>query len=83
MAIDDVSLDRLLRSRARVVFMKKDGTIRTMICTTNLEYVPTELHPKGHGKFNINIQRVFDLELNEWRSFYKNYLMSVEEVTGV
>lgn len=78
MAIDDVSLDRLLKGRARVVFMKKDGSVREMICTTNLSLVPAELHPRGTGKYNIDIQRVFDLELNEWRSFYKSYLMSVE-----
>jgi hypothetical protein len=78
MAIDDVSLDRLLKGRARVVFMKKDGSVREIVCTTNLSLVPTELHPRGTGKYNIDIQRVFDLELNEWRSFYKSYLMSVE-----
>lgn len=80
MAIDDVSLDRALKARARVVFMKKDGSIRTMVCTTNLAYVPVEQHPQGTGKFSINVQRVFDLELNEWRSFYKSNLMSVEEL---
>jgi hypothetical protein len=78
MAVDDVTLDRYLKGRARVVFMKKDGSVREMICTTNLALVPADLHPKGSGKFNINVQRVFDLELNEWRSFYKSYLMSVE-----
>lgn len=78
MAIDDVSLDRALQARARIVFMKKDGSIRTMLCTTNLSYIPVEQHPQGTGKYNINIQRVFDLELNEWRSFQKSNLMSVE-----
>lgn len=82
MAIDDVTLDRALKARARVVFMKKDGTVRTMVCTTNLAFIPVDLHPQGTGKYSINVQRVFDLELNEWRSFYKNNLMSVEALDG-
>jgi hypothetical protein len=56
-------------------FTKKDGTTREMNCTTNLDLIPEDKHPTGTGAFsnrlpsNPSIKRVFDLSINEWRSF--------------
>lgn len=79
MAIDDVTLDMLLRGKARLAFFKKDGSVREMIGTTNLEYVPTEQHPKGGSVYSASVQKVYDLGLNEWRSFIKSNLMRIEK----
>lgn len=68
-------------SKMKVVFTKKDGTIRTMICTTNMNIIPSEKHPTGNGiqnETNQNIKKVYDLEKNDWRSFRIDSVISVE-----
>ena len=64
-------VERLLHENAmKVIFTKKDGTERTMICTTNPDLIPGDKAPRGATmKTNPEIKRVFDLEKNEWRSF--------------
>jgi hypothetical protein len=62
-----------------VVFRKKDGTERRMECTTSLQLIPSTKHPTGAGavrKQNDEVQKVFDLEKQEWRSFRKDSLIS-------
>ena len=54
----------------RVTFTKKDGTERTMLCTTSFDKIPEDQHPKGEQTSSSDeAQRVFDLEKQEWRSF--------------
>lgn len=54
----------------RVVFTKKDGTERTMLCTLREEKIPAEFKPKTEAtNFTDEAMRVFDLEANGWRSF--------------
>lgn len=54
----------------RVVFEKKDGTEREMFCTTSVSLVPADKAPKETGRaVSKEAQRVFDLDLGEWRSF--------------
>lgn len=50
-------------------FIKKDGTNRRAIGTTDLTYVPCDKHPKEDKKTTMFIQAYFDLQENEWRSF--------------
>jgi len=67
-----------------VVFTKKDGTERTMLCTTNPELVPLteeKVHetntdnpinfpaPKKEKKINEEVMPVYDLEAKAWKSF--------------
>ena len=54
-----------------VVFTKKNGEKRVMNCTTNLDTIPSESHPKGTGTQNWSdeAKRVFDVDKQEWRSF--------------
>lgn len=60
-----------------VIFIKKDGTRREMLCTTNLRHVPAEKHPKGTGTGSTEeVKKVFDLEKNEWRSFRVSSVLS-------
>lgn len=54
-----------------VVFTKKDGTDRTMLCTTNHKIVPyvepTDI--KKERKVNEEACAVYDIEAKGWRSF--------------
>ena len=62
-----------------VVFEKKDGTERTMRATLSDLYVPqvepTMLSeydgniPKKARQLNDNVQAVWDIDSNDWRSF--------------
>ena len=52
-----------------VEFVKQDGSIRKMICTTNMSKVPFCKHPTGNGFDHDESQiRVFDLVKQDWRS---------------
>lgn len=67
--IDELK-ESLSNSIVTVVFTKKDGTERTMKCTTMESIIPVKYHPKNTGRAkNDQVQNVFDVELNEWRSF--------------
>lgn len=53
-----------------VTFEKKDGTERVMKCTLVMDDIPEEKQPKGTGSPSTpEVQKVFDLEKQEWRSF--------------
>lgn len=57
-----------------VQFTKKDGSVRTMICTRDLSRVPEELRdgindPKIIGPLIIG---VYDFDNTAWRSFRKD-----------
>lgn len=66
--------DLLHRSNVTVSFMKTDGTDRVMNCTTNPDLIPLSEHLKPQAnsqskRVNANVQVVWDLDKNEWRSF--------------
>lgn len=81
----------------RVVFEKKDGTIRTMYCTRNSTFIPlppeppveslTEgvffPEPKPPRKENPNVLPVYDLQKESWRSFTVASVKSIEPVDDV
>ena len=59
----------------KVKFVKKDGTIRIMLCTLDFKRIPKEKHPKKVDIPNIlklmqksGIIHVYDLEKKDWRS---------------
>lgn len=53
-----------------IVFTKKDGTERKMLCTLLEDKIPSEKMPKNSGKAkNEDSIAVFDLEKQDWRSF--------------
>lgn len=68
----------LAKGVVRVFFTKKDGTLRTMDATTYGPMIPVEHQPKHKNARNYSdeVQRVFDTELNEWRSFRWDSLVS-------
>ena len=72
-------VDRLKQSVVNVVFTKADGSERTMNCTLKLDNIPEDQHPKGVIKSESDQIRVFDTDIQEWRSF--NF-SSVKTVNG-
>lgn len=64
-----------------VVFTKVDGSSRTMRCTTNDKYIREDMKPKG-GVVNYSdqVKRVFDIDIDEWRSFRTDSVISIREL---
>lgn len=56
-----------------VIFTKKDGTERVMLCTTNVDLVPPveikDSVEKKEKKINEEVMPVYDIEANAWKSF--------------
>lgn len=52
----------------KVKFNKADGTLRSMVCTTRPDQIPVSESTRKRME-NPQVQAVFDLEKNEWRSF--------------
>jgi hypothetical protein len=65
----------LQEGKVTVTFTKLDGTTRVMNCTMSESLIPQELMPKAPSldapprKVSMDTLRVFDLDINEWRSF--------------
>ena len=60
----------LTKGAVHVSFTKDNGDERVMRCTTNEFDIPVEKLPKGTGpKHTDEVQRAFDLDKQEWRSF--------------
>lgn len=67
----------LLNGPTTIVFKKVDGTLRTMKCTLNEALLPKREITESDRKVNDGVQTVFDLELNQWRSFKWDNFVSV------
>ena len=68
----------LSNNRAKVVFTKADGTERTMICTLDVNQIPKDSHPKKYKEpSNHDVIKVFDLDINQWRSFRIDSVKSI------
>ena len=60
----------------RLIFRKKDGTLRKMHCTQDMNRVPVKCRPQGNGPLYTSEQvRVWDIEKNVWRSFLKSSII--------
>jgi len=70
-------VERIFRENdvVKVVFEKKDKTMRTMFCTTNMKSVDESLHPKPIPKDqeapepSSTAYSCIDVIANAWRSF--------------
>ena len=63
---------KLHSGEVNITFLKVDGTLRQMRATLDLDnLINEEFHPKNEKerKKNPDVQVVFDLDKNEWRSF--------------
>ena len=66
-----------------VIFTKKDGTDRRMICTLDMSGIPEKDVPKTDGNVtavNTESVRVYDLEVEGWRSFRIDSVKEFAEV---
>jgi len=82
MKIEKAELKQLLsESVLTVSFNKKDGTLRTMLCTLMPEHLPIvekkeESEAKEPKKQSEESIAVWDLEKNAWRAFRLDSIVS-------
>jgi len=70
----------LAHSTMRIVFTKRDGTERTLICTRDMNLVPEENHPKGVKREAPDSLPVWSILDEGWRSFRFDAVKDVETV---
>lgn len=87
MVTQDKLNELLQEGEVTVLFTKKDGSTRSMVCTKNHLLIPSNmlheqsedvLTPKKQIKQNPNQVRVFDLEKQAWRSFNYSTVIDVD-----
>jgi hypothetical protein len=72
----------LREKTVQVVFIKKDGTERKMLCTLNADLLPaqTDLEEAVQKKTpNPDVLAVWDLEAQGWRSFRYDSIIGFTE----
>ena len=69
----------LKRGISIVTFNKIDGSVRTMRCTLNDDYLPDQYRGKTMVTEDIQTMRVFDVDVGQWRSFRIESVTSVQE----
>lgn len=60
-----------------VIFRKKNGEIREMVCTQMPEHLP---ETSGNGNAGTEVTTVFDLDNQGWRSFRNDSIIGYEIV---
>lgn len=73
--------EQLSRRVVTVTFIKVNGDTRVMKCTKNFELIPSDKYPQQEAMpktVNESIERVFDVEILDWRSFRKDSVTSWE-----
>lgn len=74
---------------AEIVFTKKDGSTRTMVCTRDPRLIPPEHHPKGPPKEETKFETVSvfeltgssgDVKTGQWRSFKVDSIISKRKI---
>lgn len=78
----DEMLESLRGNICKVAFTKANGEERLMECTLLNSEIPTELLPKSDGNtvsVNTDIVKVFDIEINQWRSFRVDSVIDFKE----
>ena len=74
-------------NKIKVIFTKKDGSERTMLCTKNHGTIPKEYRSTDQKQTDRpgkptpdHLFSVFDLEANGWRSFTIGNVISIGHV---
>lgn len=81
--MDTQTLRKELHKRVVIVtFKKKNGELREMHCTTNLDLVPPSSWPKGKTELSEEMRasniRVYDVKAQGWRSFLSENVIEVQ-----
>lgn len=75
--MDINELKQLLKDGAvKVIFTKKDGSLREMLCTTSDKYLSFE--SDSTSKPSDTIVTVWDMEKEAWRAFRVDSIKSFE-----
>ena len=73
--------DSLRAGIVRLSFVKvKDGEVRNMRATLNEKYIPDTQKPTTDVKKNEETVRVYDLDVEGWRSFRINSLQTFDPI---
>ena len=68
----------------RVTFVKADGSLRKLRGTMNLELMPKEWRDRKYNhKQQDNTTTIFDLDIEEWRSFRNDSIVEVHIIQGI
>ena len=68
----------------RVTFVKADGSLRKLRGTMNLELMPKEWRDRKYNhKQQDNTTAIFDLDIEEWRSFRNDSIVEVHIIQGI
>ena len=59
---------RLHSGIVKFFFVKKDGSLREVIGTTNLTHIPTSGHPSGDRRSSHKVVPFWDFVAGGWRS---------------
>jgi hypothetical protein len=59
---------RLRTGLTKFYFIKKDGSLREVMGTTNLNHVPADKHPQGVRQTPDSVITFWDLLAGDWRS---------------
>ena len=68
----DTIKNQLKEQICQVIFTRVDGAIRIMNCTLNASMIPSDLSEEKTGRTkveNAEVQAVYDVEAQGWRSF--------------
>ena len=84
---ESLTADFKTMQKVKVVFIKKDGSERTMICTKDNGTIPEKFRMDGSKKTDKGTRPtpdhlflVFDLEANSTRSFTIDKVISVDPI---
>jgi hypothetical protein len=70
-------LEQISHDVVTIVFEKADGSERVLRGTLNPTHIPEDQRPKtGKVLLNDDVQHIFDVENNGWRSFHWSKLKS-------
>jgi hypothetical protein len=63
----------------RVTFVKADGSLRKLRGTMNIDLMPKEWRDRRyeHKTGRVNATAIFDLDIEEWRSFRNDSIVEV------
>ena len=60
-------------------FLKKDGSLRHVRGTRNLNMIPFDQHPKGIREIPTDVLTFFDLEKEQWRCLRRERIITDRE----
>lgn len=68
----DLQKEFLNKCVVKFQFQKADGSIREAVGTTNLKFIPDNMHPKNTAATNDKTIPYYDLEAGSWKSMQIN-----------